>query len=101
MFIVETDFGKIIREQLQGVSKKNNIRLGYHYNLLKTTGTTMFQADKKKIVDQLDKYNRQKRKQDNTCTPFLEHLIRQLQKLKGSGSDTDKFVKNSCLQFQS
>ena len=91
-----------VNEDVKEISKKITTYQQYkgfkeNYNLLKTTGTTMFQADKKKIVDQLDKYNRQKRKQDNTCTPFLEHLIRQLQKLKGSGLDTDKFVKKIYL----
>ena len=45
----------------------------------------------------IKKYNRKKNKQDNTCTPFLETLVKQLQKLKGSGSDTDKFVKKIYL----
>jgi hypothetical protein len=91
-----------VNEDVKEISKKITTYQQYkgfkeNYNLLKTTGTTMFQANKKKIVDQLDKYNRQKRKQDNTCTPFLEHLIQQLQKLKGSGLDTDKFVKKIYL----
>ena len=67
------------------------------YDELKKVGGTSFEEDKTKIVNQLDKYNRQKRKQDNTCTPFLEHLVKQLQKLKGSGLDTDKFVKKIYL----
>jgi len=67
------------------------------YDELKKVGGTSFEEDKKKIVNQLDKYNRNKKKQDNTCTPFLEHLVKQLQKLKGSGLDTDKFVKKIYL----
>lgn len=67
------------------------------YDELKKVGGTSFEEDKKKIVAQLDKYNRKKNKQDNTCTPFLETLVKQLQKLKGSGSDTDKFVKKIYL----
>jgi hypothetical protein len=91
-----------VNEDVKDISKKITNYQQYkgfkeNYDLLKTTGTTMFQADKQKIVNQLDKYNRQKRKQDNTCTPFLEHLIQQLQKLKGSGLDTDKFVKKIYL----
>ena len=67
------------------------------YDNLKKVGGTSFEEDKKKIVERLDKYNRKKNKQDNTCTPFLETLVKQLQKLKGSGSDTDKFVKKIYL----
>ena len=67
------------------------------YDELKKVAGTAFEEDKKEIVEQLDKYNRKKQKQDNSCTPFLQHLIKQLQKLKGSGLDTDKFVKKLYL----
>lgn len=67
------------------------------YDELKKVSGTAFEEDKKNIVEQLDKYNRKKQKQDNSCTPFLQHLIKQLQKLKGSGLDTDKFVKKLYL----
>lgn len=67
------------------------------YDSLKKVSGTAFEENKKDIVQQLDKYNRKKQKQDNSCTPFLQHLIKQLQKLKGSGLDTDKFVKKLYL----
>ena len=67
------------------------------YDDLKKVKGTSFEENKQKIVNQLDKYNINKKKQDNTCTPFLEHLVKQLQKLKGSGLDTDKFVKKIYL----
>ena len=63
------------------------------YDELKKQFGNSFEADYYKIKNHLDKYNRNKRKQDNTCTPFIKHLIDQLKKLKGSGLDTDKFVK--------
>lgn len=63
------------------------------YDELKKEFGDSFEKDYKQIKKQLDQYNRKKRKQDSSCTPFIKHLVTQLQKLKGSGLDTDKFVK--------
>ena len=63
------------------------------YDELKKVSGDSFEKNQKFVSQVLDQFNRNKKKQDNNCTPFLEHLIRQLKKIKGSGLDTDKFVK--------
>jgi DnaJ-domain-containing protein 1 len=92
-----------INNDIKGVSNKieqydyyKDFKKDYK-NLKKVYGDS-FEADKKRIVQELDKYNRNTRKQNNSCTPFVEQLINQLKKLKGSGLDTEKFAKKIFLK---
>lgn len=68
------------------------------YKDLKKVYGDAFEADKKKIVQELNKYGKNTRKENNSCTPFVEKLIKQLKKLKGSGLDTEKFTKKIFLK---
>lgn len=68
------------------------------YKDLKKVAGGSFEENKKFIISQLDKFNKNKQKQDNTCKPFIASLIELLKKLKGSGLDTDKFVKKIYLE---
>ena len=61
---------------------------------LKETGGDSFEKSKQLVVKVLNAIDPNKRKQNNTCTPFLEELLKLLKTIKGSGSDTDKFIKN-------
>jgi hypothetical protein len=95
--------GVDINNDIKGVSNKieqydyyKDFKKDYK-NLKKVYGDS-FEADKKRIVQELDKYNRNTRKQNNSCTPFVEQLINQLKKLKGSGLDTEKFAKKIFLK---
>ena len=60
---------------------------------LKETGGDSFEKPKQLVVKVLNAIDPNKRKQNNTCTPFLEELLKLLKTIKGSGSDTDKFIK--------
>ena len=60
---------------------------------LKETGGDSFEKSKQLVVKVLNAIDPNKRKQNNTCTPFLEELLKLLKTIKGSGSDTDKFIK--------
>ncbi len=67
------------------------------YDKLRKVAGDSFEKNKKFVSKVLDKFKHPNKKQENNCTPFLEHLINQLKKLRGSGLDTDKFVKKLYL----
>lgn len=88
------DVNKDVKEiSDQITSYQEYAELKKQYDELKKAYGSSFELNYQQLKQQLDKYNRKKRKQDNTCTPFIKHLVDQLKKLKGSGLDTDKFVK--------
>jgi len=68
-----------------------------NYDELKKVAGDNYEDNKKFISQVLNKVDPNKRKQNSNCTPFLEHLIKQLKKLSGAGSDTNKFVKKLYL----
>jgi hypothetical protein len=90
--------GVDIREDVKTVSNQVTTYQQYKefkesYDGLKKVAGDNYEDNKKFISEVLNKVDRNKRKQDSTCTPFLQHLIKQLKKLDGSGQDTNKFVK--------
>lgn len=90
--------GVDIREDVKTVSDQVTTYQQYKefkesYDGLKKVAGDNYEDNKKFISEVLNKVDRNKRKQDSTCTPFLQHLIKQLKKLDGSGEDTNKFVK--------
>jgi hypothetical protein len=90
--------GVDIRDDVKTVSDQITTYQQYRefkesYDDLKKVAGDNYEDNKKFLSEVLNKVDRKKRKQDSTCTPFLEHLIKQLKKLDGSGDDTNKFVK--------
>jgi aminopeptidase-like protein len=90
--------GVDIREDVKTVSNQVTTYQQYKefkesYDGLKKIAGDNYEDNKKFISEVLNKVDRNKRKQDSTCTPFLQHLIKQLKKLDGTGEDTNKFVK--------
>ena len=89
-----TDVNQDVKEISEQITNYQEYKeLKESYDQLKKEFGDSFEKDYKQIKKQLDQYNRKKRKQDSSCTPFIQHLITQLKKLKGYGLDTDKFVK--------
>lgn len=91
-----------IENDLKDVSKQIGTYQQYKefkesYDNLKKVSGDSFEKNKKFVSQVLDKFKETKNKQDNNCTPFLESLLQQLKKLRGSGLDTDKFVKKLYL----
>lgn len=91
-----------IENDLKDVSKQIGTYQQYKefkesYDGLKKVAGDSFEKNQKYVSQVLDKFKQQKNKQDNNCTPFLEHLLQQLKKIRGSGLDTDKFVKKLYL----
>jgi transcription termination factor NusB len=90
--------GVDIREDVKTVSNQVTTYQQYKefkesYDDIKKVAGDNNEENKKFISEVLNKVDRNKRKQDSSCTPFLQHLIKQLKKLDGSGQDTNKFVK--------
>jgi hypothetical protein len=92
-----------INQDLRDISSKLGVyqtykefRTGYD-DLKKRTGNS-FEEDKKYVAKLLNQFDRNSRdKNDNTCQPFLESLLKQLKQLKGSGLGTETFVKRIFL----
>lgn len=87
-----------INNDINDISKKVTTYQQYKefkegYDSLKKVSGDNYEDAQKFLSKALSSFDRNRKKQDNSCTPFLEHLLKQLQKIKGSGLDTDKFVK--------
>ena len=88
-----------INQDLRDISSKLGVYQTYKefrtgYDDLKKRAGNSFEEDKKyvaKLLSQFDGNN--SKKQDNSCQPFLESLLKQLRQLKGSGLGTETFVK--------
>jgi hypothetical protein len=92
-----------INQDLRDISSKLGVYQTYKefrsgYDDLKKRAGNSFEEDKKyvaKLLGQFDGNNN--KKQDNSCQPFLESLLKQLKQLKGSGLGTETFVKRIFL----
>jgi len=88
-----------INQDLRDISSKLGVYQTYKefrtgYDDLKKRAGNSFEEDKKYVAKLLGQFDRNdKNKQDNTCQPFLESLLKQLKQLKGSGLGTETFVK--------
>jgi hypothetical protein len=92
-----------INQDLRDISSKIGVYQTYKefrtgYDDLKKRAGNSFEEDKKYVAKLLGQFDRNKKeKNDNTCQPFLESLLKQLKQLKGSGLGTETFVKRIFL----
>jgi hypothetical protein len=92
-----------INQDLRDISSKIGVYQTYKefrtgYDDLKKRAGNSFEEDKKYVAKLLGQFDRNKKeKNDNTCQPFLETLLKQLKQLKGSGLGTETFVKRIFL----
>jgi hypothetical protein len=92
-----------INQDLRDISSKIGVYQTYKefrtgYDDLKKRSGNSFEEDKKYVAKLLGQFDRNKKeKNDNTCQPFLETLLKQLKQLKGSGLGTETFVKRIFL----
>jgi hypothetical protein len=92
-----------INQDLRDISSKLGVYQTYKefrtgYDDLKKRAGNSFEEDKKYVAKLLNQFDRNSRdKNDNTCQPFLESLLKQLKQLKGSGLGTETFVKRIFL----
>jgi hypothetical protein len=92
-----------INQDLRDISSKIGVYQTYKefrtgYDDLKKRAGNSFEEDQKYVAKLLGQFDRSKKeKNDNTCQPFLESLLKQLKQLKGSGLGTETFVKRIFL----
>jgi len=92
-----------INQDLRDISSKIGVYQTYKefrtgYDDLKKRAGNSFEEDQKYVAKLLGQFDRnRKEKNDNTCQPFLESLLKQLKQLKGSGLGTETFVKRIFL----
>ena len=87
-----------INQDLRDISSKLGVYQTYKefrsgYDDLKKRAGDSFEEDKKYVAKLLGQFDGNNKKQDNSCQPFLESLLKQLRQLKGSGLGTETFVK--------
>ena len=87
-----------INSELENAKNKSKVYKRYeqykkdYVNLKKRAGSSQETANKN-ISKQLDNFVGKRKKQTENVTTFVEELINQLKELKGSGLETDKFIK--------
>lgn len=87
-----------INSELENAKNKSKVYKRYeqykkdYVNLKKKAGSSQETANKN-ISKQLDNFVGKRKKQTENVTTFVEELINQLKELKGSGLETDKFIK--------
>jgi hypothetical protein len=92
-----------INQDLRDISSKIGVYQTYKefrtgYDDLKKRAGNSFEEDQKYVAKLLGQFDRSKKeKNDNTCQPFIESLLKQLKQLKGSGLGTETFVKRIFL----
>jgi hypothetical protein len=92
-----------IKQDLRDISGKVGVYQTYKefktsYDDLKKRAGDSFEEDQKWLKNVLSNFDGSNRKrQDNSCEPFLESLLKQLKQLKGSGLGTETFVKRIFL----
>jgi hypothetical protein len=87
-----------INQDLRDISSKLGVYQTYKefrggYDDLKKRAGDSFEEDKKYVAKLLGQFDGNNKKQNNSCQPFLESLLKQLRQLKGSGLGTETFVK--------
>jgi hypothetical protein len=92
-----------INQDLRDISSKLGVYQTYKefkvgYDDLKKRAGDSFEEDQKYVKELLGNFDRtDRKKQDNSCQPFIESLLKQLRQLKGSGFGTETFVKRIFL----
>lgn len=92
-----------INQDIQNISTTLGVYQTYKefkvgYADLKKRAGSSFEEDQKYVKELLGSFDRSdKKKQDNSCEPFIEVLLKQLRQLKGSGFGTETFVKRIFL----
>jgi len=92
-----------INQDLLDISSKLGVYQTYKefrtgYDDLKKRAGDSFEEDQKFVKELLGNFDRaDRKKQDNSCQPFIESLLKQLRQLKGSGFGTETFVKRIFL----
>jgi len=92
-----------INQDLQNISTTLGVYQTYKefkvgYTDLKKRAGSSFEEDQKYVKELLGNFDRtDRKKQDNSCQPFIETLLKQLRQLKGSGFGTETFVKRIFL----
>lgn len=87
-----------INSELENAKNKSKVYKRYeqykkdYVKLKKKAGSSQETANKN-ISKQLDNFVGKRKKQTENVTTFVEELINQLKELKGSGLETDKFIK--------
>jgi hypothetical protein len=87
-----------INSELENAKNKSKVYKRYeqykkdYVKLKKKAGSSQETANKN-ISKQLDNFVGKRKKQTENVTTFVDELISQLKELKGSGLETDKFIK--------
>lgn len=87
-----------INNELENAKNKSKVYKRYeqykkdYVKLKKKAGSSQETANKN-ISKQLDNFVGKRKKQTENVTTFVDELISQLKELKGSGLETDKFIK--------
>jgi hypothetical protein len=91
-----------INEELKNAANKTNVYKTYKqykddYNVLKKKAGSSQEKSNKLVANQLSNYKKWRKKHTANPETFLDELIKQLKQIKGSGLETDRFIKRIFL----